>query len=83
MVLAGLSHCTPVVAGNKIPVFAIILNFEPGFNEDFGSASVPPNTRDSAITTPILAADLRPTYASSDLTQTTSGAPAPLPPGKH
>lgn len=74
--LAGLAPCTPVVAGNKIPVFAVVLGFQPGFNNDFGNSSLPADTPDKAIVAPKLAGDLRPVYTASGKTSTTSGAVA-------
>ena len=70
---AGLTACPAVNTGeNSIRVFALVTDFRPEYNDDFGAAKLVTAGAEEGIVQSMLGADRTPVYAGT--TPTTSGA---------
>lgn len=73
LLTAGLAACPAINTGeNSIRIFALVTDFRPEYNDDFGAAKLSSAGADKNIVQTMLGGDRTPVYAGS--TPTTSGA---------
>jgi len=68
-----LEACPAVTSGNTVRLFALLTDFRPEYNTDFGGPQLSGPAADIGIVQAALGADRTPVYAPSGSSATTTG----------